>query len=146
MRLNEGSKSSALISILDIRSPLTRPDFAKFKYALEMSFKDREELGTEEWPDLPTKKFNREILGDSLEKVFDLNDAHKIITFFEMISKDDSVTKLVVHCKSGVSRSPAIAYWLARHYNVQNVHSSYEDDRLWPNGRVLRLLDKALNI
>lgn len=141
----EADKHAALISVLDRHSPLQRPSRDDFGMYLHMSFKDRceEDLGLRPGmiPDEPDRELNRSIAGIG-ERIVALSDAKRILQFFDDANEDESITKLVVHCKSGVGRSAAIAIWFGSVYNIPVTRVGPERV-INPNLRVQRLLDKA---
>lgn len=139
------NRRNLLISILDFNSPHDRPDFSKFEDVLALSFKDRceEDYGHDYyWPDQPTANFNYSLLRMANENVFSLADAVKIVDFVERWIKDPNEFNLIVHCKSGVGRSAAIAEFFGI---IHNIPFSGTDPRgrFMPNCRVSRLLTKA---
>lgn len=138
------SKDTVLISIRDKRSKTPTPSLSKFKDSLVLYFKDRceEEYGMNAWPLYPTKQFMYYLLRVKNERLFDLNDAQSILDFFLYWQSTDQKIKLLVHCKSGVSRSAAVANWLGEAFKIPTVRvGPHRDTR--PNLRVLRLLNKA---
>ena len=145
-RNHEGSKDTALISILDSRSPLIRPNPVRFAKSLFLSFKDRGEEDfsdiPDSWPDEPDADFSMSKLHDPMERLVGIQDMELVLKFFREMDSDPWVTKFVVHCKSGVSRSAAIALWLGKHYDIPT-HKVGPDKRIMPSPRITRLMDKA---
>jgi hypothetical protein len=122
-----------LISILDANSPLQRPNFSKFHNALSLTFKDRceEDYGLDyNWIDEPDAALNFDVLRVPNERLFSLSDAVKI------------EFNLIVHCKSGVGRSAAIAEFFGIIHNIP-FKGTDPQGRFLPNCRVTRLLTKA---
>lgn len=141
----ESSPNAALISVLDKHSPLKRPSPEDFGMYLHLSFKDKceEDLGLRvgSIPDEPSKEMNRTIAGMG-ERIVALSDAKRIFDFFEEANQTPGITKLVVHCKSGVGRSAAIALWFGDVYSIPVIRVGPERV-INPNLRVHRLLDKV---
>ena len=138
-------RRNLLISILDFNTPHTRPDFSKFVDSLSLCFKDRceEDYGHDSyWPDEPTTEFNIDLLRVDYERVFSYTDAVKIVEFFENWHKYQNDFNLIVHCKSGVGRSAAIAEFFGIIYNIP-FRGTDPRGRFMPNCRVTRLLTKA---
>jgi predicted protein tyrosine phosphatase len=109
---------------------------------LFLTFKDRceEEFGVEDWPDQLSNHLKIKYLGSIDERIFSSEDAAKIWQFFnEHHSSPDDLT-LLVHCKSGVGRSAAIAQYFGTTFCIPWVGG--KDPRFNPNSRVLRLLEK----
>lgn len=148
VRQFEKNKTAALISILDNHSPLTRPSRNDFGMYLHMSFKDRceEDLGLQigAIPDEPPKDLNKIIVGRG-ERIVSLSDAKQILNFFTEAMQNSNINSLVVHCKSGVGRSAAIANWLGDAYDIPVTRVGPHRE-INPNLRVQRLLDKAAGI
>lgn len=65
-------------------------------------------------------------------------DARLIKIFVERVAPDIDV--LLVHCAAGISRSAAVAKWIARRYSL-----SFDGQYKNYNHYVLRLLDEAEN-
>ena len=110
-----------------------------------MSFKDRyeEEYTTGYWPDYISNKLSMKILKEKGERLFDLSDAKKILVFFEQYHNIEEMLELVIHCRSGVSRSAAIAKFLGQQYNIDFDGTS---NRFSPNPRILRMMRKVLHL
>lgn len=144
-RNNEGGDDTALISILDKLSPLIRPNPLRFAKTMYLNFKDRgeEDFGDEpgSWPDEPDAEFTTNKVGP-VERLVSLSDMELVLKFFHEVDAEPEITKLVIHCKSGVSRSAAIAQWLGNHYDI-DAFKVGPDKRISPSPRVMRLLDAA---
>lgn len=67
-------------------------------------------------------------------KLFTKRDAAKIINFIE---KNIGITKILIHCYAGFSRSVAVAQFIEKHYDDWNVKTF---DYVCPNSLVLNLL------
>lgn len=79
-----------------------------------------------------------------MERAPELSDAQAIVTFVRKHHHSSEPVRLVVHCYGGVSRSAAVAQWVAVAHGVplpQLGDGIHELDRA--NPRLLRLLDKA---
>lgn len=139
------SRPNLLISILDVTSPLQRPDFKRFDSVLSLAFKDRceEDYGLMDlWPDEPDLSTNYSVLGLVNERLFSIRDANRIVEFFETHHKQDQEYNLIIHCKSGVGRSAAIAQFFGTLYEIP-FKGTDPRGRFMPNYRVMRLLSKA---
>lgn len=80
-------------------------------------------------------------MSDAPGGVFQLmteKDARLIKIFVERVAPDIDV--LLVHCAAGISRSAAVAKWIARRYSL-----SFDGQYKNYNHYVLRLLDEAEN-
>lgn len=71
----------------------------------------------------------------------DLNDANKIVGFLNHYVFKDDEFDLVVHCYAGISRSSAVAQFVAEKYGVPI--ASANPDTSFANKRLLRLLNKS---
>lgn len=134
-----------IISILDYYTPHSRPNFSHFKDSLSLSFKDRceEEYGHEQlWPDEPTREFNESVLGMPNERICSISDARRIDKFFEEWHDHRETLNLIVHCKSGVGRSAAIAKFYGDLYDI-SYSGTDPRKRFFPNPRVIRMLEKT---
>ena len=139
------SDNTVIISILDNNSKIPRPDFTGFKDTLLLSFKDRCEEDYKlkwKWPDeIPENQFVS-YSGFPHERLCNLSDANKIIKFFYTHHVTQTPTNLVIHCKSGVGRSAAIALWLGMVFKIR-YSGTDPRGRFYPNLRVVRMLNKA---
>ena len=143
--VNGDNRRNLLISILDFNSPHVRPDFSRFEDVLALTFKDRceEDYGAADyWPDQPDDDLVRRILGVANERLFSYSDAVAIVEFVEKWIKDPKEFNLIVHCKSGVGRSAAIAEFFGIVHNIP-FKGTDPRGRFMPNCRVTRLLTKA---
>ena len=139
------SGRNLLISILDFNSPHVRPDFSRFQDVLALTFKDRceEDYGFDDhWPDEPTDAFCLALLRVANERLFSLTDAVRVVDFVERWVADPEEYNLIVHCKSGVGRSAAIAEFFGIVHNIP-YKGTDPHGRFMPNCRVTRLLTKA---
>jgi predicted protein tyrosine phosphatase len=66
------------------------------------------------------------------------DDARSIVAFVRSVA--DNADVIMVHCRAGISRSAAVAKWIAREYKLKFDHR-YE----FYNKYVYRLLDEAGN-
>lgn len=138
-------KNKVVISILDNSGKYTRPDLSKFQDSLLLNFKDRCEEDFAEydfWPDNPCPLFTSYYVFEN-ERLVSLSDAEKIMKFFFKHHDDKEEKELLVHCRSGVSRSAAVALYLGNVFSIP-WESSKEHNRFNPNLRVIRLLDKVM--
>ena len=139
------SKDTVVISILDNQSKTPRPNFTGFKDSLLLNFKDRceEDYRTRwYWPDELSENTFKFYTGIANERPCNLSDAYKIIKFFKLHHSDPAPLKLVIHCKSGVGRSAAIAFWLGYKFKIK-YSGTDPKGRFFPNPRVIRLINKA---
>jgi predicted protein tyrosine phosphatase len=67
---------------------------------------------------------------------FDRSQAEALADWVDALATDARARQVVVHCHAGISRSPAIALYIAHRYGVPLAW----DSRFLPNRRVLRLL------
>lgn len=134
-------KTIVVISILDFNSKFPRPSFDGCKDKLELSFKDRceEEYGSSDWPDYISEDFSFRVLRQKGERLFDLSDAKRILSFFDKHHNSTEDLQLLIHCRAGVSRSAAVAMFLGEQYKIPFIGG----DRFRPNPRILRMLAKA---
>jgi predicted protein tyrosine phosphatase len=140
------SINTAIISILDQSEEHERPSrLREFKDCLIMDFVDAyENDGDSHWPDQLSKAEHKDACTCDTDRAPELSDAQRIVDFVRKHHCSVDPTCLAVHCHGGVSRSAAVAHWVAVSYGVpmpqlgDGVHSL---DRA--NPRVIRLLDKA---
>ena len=84
------------VAMISISTPGTwEPDLADFAHVLRLEFHDVEEEDAEPWV------------------VFDVDHAKSVIDFVAMLQAKDEPVDVVVHCKAGLSRSPAVALYIA---------------------------------
>lgn len=143
--LEKENKKTVVISILDNSGKYMRPDLSKFVDSLHLNFKDRCEedyIDFEFWPDNPSPFFTSFYVPEN-ERLVSINDARLILNFFFKHHNDFNEKELLIHCRSGVSRSAAVALYLGETFSIPWSNSK-EHDRFNPNLRVIRLLDKAL--
>lgn len=140
------TKPTLLISITDGKMSDSRPDGSLYHAALNLKFRDyteeeflREE---EEWPAEPTILFNEIILGDRTERLFSRSDAMSVVDFVDEYHwNSDKEYELIVHCRKGVSRSAAVAWFLNLAFDIPRINQ-HETGRFRPNPRVVRLLHR----
>jgi predicted protein tyrosine phosphatase len=140
------SINTAIISILDQSEERSRPSrLREFKDCLLMDFVDTfEKEGEAPWPDQMSEAEHKEVCTWDEERAPELSDAQKIVEFVRKHHFSAEPTRLVVRCHGGISRSAAVAQWVATAHGIpmpqlgDGVHSL---DRA--NPRVIRLLDKA---
>ena len=139
------SNNTVIISILDRNSKIPRPSFISFKETLFLTFKDRCEEDYKlnwYWPDEISESYASYFTGFKNERLCTLNDARKILNFFNKYHLGPNPINLVVHCKSGVGRSAAIAHWLGNKFKIR-YSGTDPKGRFNPNLRVIRMLNKA---
>jgi predicted protein tyrosine phosphatase len=84
------------VAMISISTPGTwEPDLADFAHVLRLEFHDVEEEDAEPWV------------------VFDADHARKIIEFVSRLHGAENAWEVIVHCKAGLSRSPAVALYIA---------------------------------
>lgn len=140
------SLSTAVISILDNSEAHRRPSrLRQFKDWLILTFQDTYEAdGAPPWPDQLSTEEHLAACGTTQECAPELSDAKAIVEFVRKHHFSSEATRLVVHCFGGVSRSAAVAQWVAVAHGVplpQLGDGIHDLERASP--RVLRLLDKA---
>lgn len=100
--------SQALISITD---PKSRPaDIKRGWYSvLAIQFHDID----------MTKQISPFLRADILNSftIMTREQAQSVVGFVEMV-RADGVTGIVCHCEAGISRSAAVAKWIADHYHL----------------------------
>lgn len=139
-------KRTVIISILDEFEEHNRPDhLAQFRDHLVMNFVDTSEKeGEPHWPDQMTPEEHLAACTWDIDRAPELSDAQAIIDFLRKHHADPEPIRLVVHCHGGISRSAAVAQWVATAYGIplpQLGDGVHELDGA--NPRVMRLLDKA---
>ena len=83
------------VAMISISTPGTwEPDLADFAHVLKLEFHDVED-DAEPWV------------------VFDADHARKIIEFVSRLHGAENAWEVIVHCKAGLSRSPAVALYIA---------------------------------
>lgn len=141
----QNNTPSLLISILDNNSRHSRPEYSKFHNYLALTFKDRceEDYGLNyNWPDEPTLDLTHRVLFTPYERLVALSDAELIVDFVETHHAQEQEFNLIVHCKSGVGRSAAIAEFFGIVHNIP-YKGTDPRGRFMPNCRVTRMLTKA---
>lgn len=148
----EPRADTAVISILDRSEEAHRPiHLASFKEHLVLQFLDTyERLAADQsvrkhgWPDQMTPAQHREACGEPDERAPELSDAKAIVDFIDRHLVSLEETRLVIHCYAGMSRSAAVADFVA---SVHGVPLPQCDDSMkttdGANPRLLRLLRKA---
>ncbi len=64
--------------------------------------------------------------------------------FLQQISEDDACDHVIVHCHAGISRSAAVARFVADRYRARIDNRGLNDPGTeFPNKRLLRLLNMA---
>lgn len=124
-----------LISITDPEKP--KPAFVyKWNDILRLEFEDL-------CPD-ECKSIGR---GDLLinAQLFSENDAVKILDFIAKVAKRDDNAEVVVHCKMGVSRSAAVALFLAEKFGEITNPPEYIKKHCRPNPYVIKTLAQIYN-
>lgn len=77
-------------------------------------------------------------------KLFDENDANKILDFVEKFWEQEDVTTIMVHCLAGISRSSAVAAAINKCYN-KNHTGEFWTGRFYPNIHVFNMLVNTFN-
>lgn len=140
------SSDTVIVSILDQFEEWHRPEhLAEFKDALVLHFVDTfEKPGEPAWPDQMDEAQHRSICTWDEDRAPELTDAQQLVAFILKHHSSADLTKFVVHCHGGVSRSAAVAKWVASAHGVplpqlgDGVHSIDK-----ANPRVIRLMNKA---
>lgn len=142
-------KSTVVISILDQFEQHARPaHLSQFADHLVLNFVDTFEKPDEpEWPDQMTEEEHKAACTWDGDRAPELSDAKQIAAFVAMHHASTKPTRLVVHCHGGVSRSAAVAKWVAETYDVPMPQLGDGEHELdGANPRVLRLLRKATEL
>lgn len=135
-------KGMAIISITDTDAPPAR--LPKGVLSLRLSFEDL----SEESLRVPAGYFP-DMLMAPLAVTYDcytLPDgyhAQKIVDFIRRRAASPYMHDIVAHCEAGISRSAAVAQFVALHYGVPIDQAN--PDTSAANARLLRLLNKAIN-
>lgn len=140
------SPDTVIISILDQFEQFQRPErLQEFKDCLVMDFVDTFEMEDEpHWPDQMTPEQHLEACTWDIDRAPELSDAQAIVEFVRKHHFAAEPTRLVVHCHGGISRSAAVAQWIAVAHGIPLPQLGTTDKSLdRANPRVLRLLDKA---
>lgn len=113
--LQPASEFHAMISIVEPNEE--RPDFSKWKHVLKLSFHDTDAHanGGETWAVNP--------LPDGNYTSFSIAHAAEIIKFLDNLP--DDVYEVYVHCHAGISRSTAVARFIADKYVLKNFDYRY---------------------
>ena len=101
------------------------------------------QLNKVEYPDLHANHEEGVRLFHKKYELCDLNDAKKIVKFLQHYSSKPEQFELVVHCYAGISRSSAVAQFVADRFGSPIVGQNQETS--FANKRLLRLLNKAIN-
>lgn len=132
------SKDLAVISITDPGSVPASFRDAEFNSALRLQFDDLyEELINEPVGSIPDVNFNEEKLLWHGFQLPDLMHAQKIVNFLRVVE----CQHVVVHCHAGISRSAAVAQFIADQYGAKLIEE--HGDTLMMNQRMFRLLNKV---
>jgi len=78
-------------------------------------------------------------------KLFDENDAKKIIDFINKINNDIYGT-LVIHCDAGISRSGAVGLFICRYLELDERKFRKMNSYIHPNQYILEVLNKVSNL
>jgi len=140
------SINTAVISILDQFEENRRSKrLREFKDCLILDFVDAfERPGDPLWPDQLSVEQHLAACTWEGDRAPELSDAQQIVQFVHKHHFSTEPTRLAVHCHAGVSRSAAVAQWVATAHGVplpQLGDGVHKLDRA--NPRVVRLLDKA---
>jgi len=74
-------------------------------------------------------------------KVFSKEDAKKIINFLE---QHYNIKSLLIYCAGGISRSGAVGQFACSFLNANKEHFNNENPHIFPNVRVLRMLNDEI--
>lgn len=146
MRAIAGTPDTVVVSMLDHTEELLRPSFDGFADALVLQFEDQEERFPaghplfQPWPDEPTELEHSKLSHTGQGQIPALSHARAIVDFLMRHHRDPAPKKLLVHCYGGISRSAAVASWVAVRFWAPLATSRSTDEA---NHRLLRLLDKA---
>lgn len=124
-----GKADQPLISITDVRD--REPDF-------EPPWKDVLRLKFADLCPVECASFGRSDLLKT-ERFFSESDALKIFAF---VAKHSDAECIAVHCKAGISRSAAVAYFLASKFGEIS-NQKYFNDVCSPNPHVMNVMDKV---
>lgn len=141
--------ATVIISILDQFEKHARPpQLHLFADYLVLSFVDTfERPGEPIWPDQMNDEEHKAACTWEDDRAPELTDALQITSFVARHHASPNPTRLVVHCHGGVSRSPAVARWVAETYGVRMPQLGDGIHRLdGANPRVLRVLQKAFEL
>lgn len=138
----KAKKGMAIISITDTNTNLAR--LPKGVRSLRLSFEDisEESIGVPVgyFPDMLMAPlavtYDRYALPDGYH-------AQKIVDFIRRKAASPDIHDIVVHCEAGISRSAAIAQFIADKYRAPIDQAN--PDTSCANARLLRLLNKAIN-
>lgn len=142
--------ATVVISILDRSEEQDRPQhLAQFRDHLVLCFEDvYEEMnaafdGTL-WPDELSEQEHLLVTMGRGEKAPELSDAKQIVDFIYKHHRQAERVRLVVHCHGGISRSAAVAEWVAVACGVP-LPQLGRDGRTTDgaNKRLMRLMNKA---
>jgi predicted protein tyrosine phosphatase len=145
-RLLAPCPSTVIISILDQFEEHARPQHLHaFADHLVLNFVDTfERPGESYWPDQMSEEEHKAACTWDGDRATEKSDAQKIAAFVARHHAAPAPTRLVVHCYGGVSRSAAVAKWVADTYGVPMPQLGDGVHRLeGANPRVIRLLTKA---
>lgn len=141
---------SLMISILDLDERISHrvPKLSGYRSVLSLSFEDTSEetkmVNPGSWADDPEEHDHVKFCQHRGEMVPTLTDAKMIFDFVKRHHESDEKLSLLVHCKAGMSRSAAVAFWASDFTNAPMSLSTHTNpDKA--NPRVLRLLEKLQN-
>lgn len=97
--------TDALISITDARDADLHADW---KHIIRVQFNDIDVVNESCWT----------VNGKPMYKLFDEKKASQIRTFVNELYNDDAEINLIVHCHAGISRSAAVAKYVAERYDL----------------------------
>lgn len=135
-----------IISILDQFEEYSRPThLASFRDHLRLSFVDTfEKRGEPRWPNQMSEQEHFQACGNDFDRAPELSDAQAILEFVRKHHSSEEALRLVVHCQGGISRSPAVSYWVHQAFEVpfwQYTEDHSVLDRA--NPRILMLLHQC---
>lgn len=79
-------------------------------------------------------------------KLFDNDQAKKIVDFVDIIQNNEKDCSLVAHCHAGISRSGAVGEFVCHYCNLDYSKFRAEHPHIMPNPTVLSLLKKQAKI
>ena len=111
------------VAMISISTPGTwEPDLATFSHVLKLEFHDVEDGDEEPWV------------------VFDAGHARKVIEIVSRLHGAENAWEVIVHCKAGISRSAAVAIYVAEATGCEFARREEADEA---NPLVLDVLSKA---
>lgn len=144
MRAARASPDAVVISILDRMEEPRRPTLTGYRDVLKLHFEDTHEeeklAHPGDWAEEPSDEEHARFAKRKGERIFTMTDAREILKFLALHHSTFENLTLIVHCYGGISRSAAVAKWASVKYWAP---ITGKRTPVYPNPRVLRLLDKA---